>query len=184
MEVALPRLFVPFAALFVLMGAPALASEPPTQTQATVAPSPAFSGTWVLDHSASDDITPVLKAQGVPWPQRSVAASLDVTLNLQDRGDRLLVETVTSMNTRNVELVLDGVERTRTEDKGQARVSSVRDAAGVISTTAHIQDGGKSRTLVVQRQLESGGSVLRQTLSVQPEKGSPVSATMVFRRGS
>ena len=58
-----------------------------------------YSGTWILDLSASDSLEPLLQAPGVSLIQRKAAANMAVTQQITQTGDKLTFKVVTSANT-------------------------------------------------------------------------------------
>ncbi len=70
-----------------------------------------LAGTWVLDKDASESVDAMLKAQGVSFVERKVAAGLDVTQTIAVSGDAITLHIVTSKKTEDQALTADGVGR-------------------------------------------------------------------------
>ncbi|MCB9689895.1 MAG: hypothetical protein H6735_32950 [Alphaproteobacteria bacterium] len=166
--------------LILMTTTPSASAEEPATAE--VAP-PSFSGTWVLDHAASDDLDAVLEAQGVPGWQRKLVAELDVSLTIWDEGDRLRLRTVTVVRTNEAELVLDGVVHEIRGDQGKRDVTAVREDDGSVRITA-TDPKGKKPLVEIRRALAEEGAVLRQTIEVRPDDGPPLRASQVYRRSS
>ncbi|MEO0606042.1 MAG: lipocalin/fatty-acid binding family protein [Myxococcota bacterium] len=136
-----------------------------------------FSGTWVLDLSASDSPDELLKAQGVSWVKRKAAAKLDVTQNVKQDGDEVTIETVTSRKTKTTTLQVDGETRTVDGDRGKAEVTHAWDGEALVSTSTG-PDGG---SLVTRRSLSDDGRTLTQRVTLTSKDGSTVSIDRIFR---
>lgn len=160
--------------LMTVLPQPSLAAAPEAHTsEQTVARG--FTGTWLLDRSASDDLGPLLKAQGVSWIKRQMAAKTSMTQVITDHGTRLVVRVENASGTRESELALDGVAREQTGERGTRLVASERQQDGAVVTT--VRDPETGSVTMVRRVLDAG--VIRQTVSI-----GEVSATLVFRRAS
>ncbi|MEN0067311.1 MAG: lipocalin/fatty-acid binding family protein [Myxococcota bacterium] len=135
-----------------------------------------FTGTWVLDHSASDSPEELLKAQGMSMIKRKAVAKLDVTQKVTQEGNVMTFEVVTSKKTKTNTLHVDGEVRTVEGDRGSARVRHVWEGDDLVSTS--ITD---ETTIVTRRTLSDGGRTMTQRFTLTPKDGSTISINRVFR---
>ncbi len=158
---------------------------------AALAPRPAsagppdFSGTWVLDLSASDPVDDLMRVQGFSFPERQVAARMAVTQTIVQTPDELRIDVESVAKSRREVLHLDGREETiETEKNGPmlTRSSWAPDGATLVSQSRVRLSNGAPAVLRVSRQLRDGGRTLAQRLELEVSGGARYAATRVFRR--
>ena len=94
-----------------------------------------LSGTWTLDKAASQDLTPLLAAEGAPAIERGIVSRMSVTQVIDDAGDRIHLELQSVLRDKSMDLILDGVERTEPGDHGPTQATHVRGPDGVVTST-------------------------------------------------
>lgn len=142
----------------------------------------ALDGTWLLDLAASDDVRPLLEAQGLGFLEREAAARIQPTHVVQDLGGSLRVRVDSSMGTDDRAFPLDGVPRSETNRRGlPSTVKSWRDGAAVVTESVVTDAQGRAVTTLARRYLDpTGRMVLEYTFTVEGQP--PVKVKRVFQR--
>ncbi|MEL6342996.1 MAG: lipocalin/fatty-acid binding family protein [Myxococcota bacterium] len=149
--------------MMISYGAPALAAD--------------FSGTWILDLSASDSVEPLLKARGVSMVKRKAAASMSVTRIISQSGNSMTVNTVTSAKNETKTYQVDGQTRTVSGDQGSADISHRWDGE-VMITTAQSAEG----TMTTRRTISADGRTLTEQLTYKGSDGSPIVVNRIYTK--
>lgn len=139
-------------------------------------------GSWELDRQASEDLTPLLEAQGVPWYRRSLAKKLQVTQHIETQDDGLHVTLETPAGSRSEHLRLDGIERAADWEGRAVQLSSEARADGSIVSRTRTETEQGAMTTVTVRRLDPSGDVLLQTLVLERPGQAEIEVTRVFRR--
>lgn len=160
--------------LFSMVGLLCMLAVPATGLAADL------SGTWVLDKKVSDSPNEILKAQGVSWAKRKAAAGLSVTLNIQQQGNAVTIETVTSAQTKEETIQVDGQTRTVTRDDGSADVKHEWKNDDLVSTTN--TSGKQEATIVSVRSLSDDGATLTQSVTITNADGTTARMNRIFRK--
>lgn len=134
-----------------------------------------FVGTWRFDAAASESVGPLLAAQGVAWPLRTLAASARPTLEVTPHEGGLRITTHDSRGQREDHVTPDGVARS-----SSSRTGPVTCASTWVDTALQTDCSMAGGTLRVTRAVS--GDVWTQQIVFTPSEGTGVSARRIFRR--
>ncbi len=140
-----------------------------------------LTGTWTLDKDASDAPGELLKAQGASYVERKVAAEIDMTLVITQAGDEVTIETQSRMQASPQTLIVDGVARQVTNDKGEVSnvVHSWQNNTLVTRSDAVATDG---QAIQITRSLLDEGRTLNQQILMTTAEGEAITVVRVFRK--
>jgi len=171
--------------LIAVATAAALLLPRPVPAESTPAADPnhasALVGVWVLDHEASQSITPLLELLEAPWVARKMAAVATPTLTITATGDGgVHLINQNAIRTTDREIVADGGERERKAAFGRKTVESATwNERGqlIVTQRAYIEAG---RVVEVTSTWARLGEALQLTLRADSKEG-PLSIRRVFR---
>ncbi len=138
-----------------------------------------LSGTWALDLEASDSLDPLMKARGMGWMKRKLAANMEVTQVIVQQGDTLEVQLLSAVRTESMTLHVDGKTREETTSEGPSQVSH-RWSGDALETRSEAVRDGVSTTARIVRTVEDGGKTMRQRMEVRID-GVEFVVNRVFR---
>ncbi len=173
-------------ASFTLMPLSALARDLDQSSPVLLAQVPAradFSGTWILDLSASESFGPLLESYGMGPAQRRLVDNTQVTQVISQSAQALTITVKTPYNTRTEEILLDGTPQSQQGQLGSYTATSrwSEDGSAIISEAVLNGQNGESANFTLRRYLE--GDTMVQQMQLQFQDGRTYSVDRVFRKG-
>lgn len=145
-----------------------------------------FSGTWVLDAAASDDMSPMMEAQGIPGWQQSIAKRMGISQKIVDHGELVEIVYKASVFSEQHDVRADGVKRAVKNKRGFVEEQlHVRQPDGSIESEVRwTTTSGVPVVVRVHRFLDESGKTMVLANTIQLGDDAPVPIKRVFRKDS
>ena len=139
---------------------------------------PDFSGTYVLDHGASDSNDEMMAALGVPWVARRAIRGTKRTIHIEHDGDVWDETTVTKFRTMEDHFDLSGGSLVKISpvDKSSYTTTTTIQSGAVVTA---VDFGVPNKSQVITRRLDGKRYVVLNELSL---KGRVLKVRSVFNR--
>lgn len=148
---------------------------------------PNFSGTWVLDGEASDDMDAILAARGASWVERQAIQHIDVVHEISQTPSNVTIAIRSPIYSRTDTLPTDNVTRTYNSSRMGAvsyRSYWADEPAALVTVSNMTLPDGVPATFVVVRKLSSDGQTMTMDLDLAATDGRHYQATRVLRRSA
>jgi hypothetical protein len=139
---------------------------------------PDFSGTYVLDHNASDSNDEMMAALGVPWVARRAIRGTKRTIHIEHDGDVWDETTVTKFRTMEDHFDLSGGSLVKISpvDKSSYTTTTTIQSGAIVTA---VDFGVPNKSQVITRRLDGKRYVVLNELSL---KGRVLKVRSVFNR--